>query len=62
VFNKKAVMEYCISKDLIDVCGWARVRNLIHRSTDSDMVSRVKLRVGKLKKKSLMSMMIQIWM
>jgi hypothetical protein len=51
VFNKKAVMEYCLSKDLIDVHGWARVRDLIHRSTDSGMVSRVKRRVGQLKKK-----------
>jgi hypothetical protein len=50
VFNKKAVMEYCLSKDLIDVRGWARFRNLIHRSTDSGMVSRLKRRVGQLKK------------
>jgi hypothetical protein len=50
VFNKKAVMEYCVSKDLIDVRGWARVRNFIHRSTDIGMVSRVKRRVGQLKK------------
>jgi hypothetical protein len=44
-------MEYCLSKDLIHVRGWTRVRNLIHRSTDSGMVSRVKRRVGQLKKK-----------
>jgi hypothetical protein len=50
VFNKKAVMEYCVSKDLIDVRGWARVIKLIHISTDSGMVSRVKRRVGQLKK------------
>jgi hypothetical protein len=43
-------MEYCVSKDLIDVRGWARVINLIHRSTDSGMVSRVKRRAGQLKK------------
>jgi hypothetical protein len=52
VFNKKAVMEYCVSKDLIDVRGWARVRNLTHRSTDSGMVSRVKRLVGQFLKKS----------
>jgi hypothetical protein len=51
VFNKKDVMEYCVSKDLIDVRGWARVRNLIHRITDSGMVSILKRRVGQLKKK-----------
>jgi hypothetical protein len=51
VINKKAVMEYCVSKDLIDVSGWARVRDLIHRSTDSGMVSRVKRCVGQLEKK-----------
>jgi hypothetical protein len=51
VFNKKAVMDYCVSNELIDVRGWARVINLIHRSTDSGMVSRVKCRVGQLKKK-----------
>jgi hypothetical protein len=50
VSNKKDVMEYCLSKYLIDVRGWARVRNLIHRSTDSGMVSRVKRCVGQLKK------------
>jgi hypothetical protein len=50
VLNKKSVMEYCLSKDLIDVRGWSRVRNLIHRSTDSGMVSRVKCRVRQLKK------------
>jgi hypothetical protein len=50
VFNNRAVMEYCLSNDLIDVRGWARVRNIIHRSTDSAMVSRVKRRVGQLKK------------
>jgi hypothetical protein len=48
--NKKSVLEYCLSKDLIDVCEWARVRNLIYRSTDSGMVSRVTRRVGQLKK------------
>jgi hypothetical protein len=51
VFNKKAVVKYCLSKDLIDVRGWARVRNLIHRSSDSGMVSRVKRRVIQLGKK-----------
>jgi hypothetical protein len=51
VFNKKAGMEYCLSKGLIDVRVWERVRHLIHRSTDSGMVSRVKRRVGQLKKK-----------
>jgi hypothetical protein len=50
VLNKKDVMEYCVSKDLIGVRGWARVRNLIHRSTDSGMVPRVKRRVGQLEK------------
>jgi hypothetical protein len=51
VLNKNDVMEYCLSKDLINVRGCARVRNFIHRSTDSGMVSRAKRHVGQLGKK-----------
>ena len=48
VFDKKAVMGYAIDNNLLDCHGWKSVRRLVQKTTDDNLISRSKRRVGQL--------------